>query len=76
METYAKTKERIKSRQRICEYLGIPETTSAYDIACLIEQRILLDESNPVTACVLTEAFCRALMISNRSLYAYALTFM
>ncbi|CAN4095990.1 unnamed protein product [Withania somnifera] len=59
--------ERINSRLKICELLGIPETTGAYDVACLTEQGILPDESDPVTAFALTEAVYRSLMQSDRN---------
>ncbi|XP_009615644.1 uncharacterized protein [Nicotiana tomentosiformis] len=59
--------ERITSRLKICEYLGIPETTGAYDIACLTEQGILPEESDPVAAFALTEAVYRSLMQSDRN---------
>ncbi|CAI9119022.1 OLC1v1020671C1 [Oldenlandia corymbosa var. corymbosa] len=61
------TEERIKSRLQICEYIGINETSGAYDIACLTEQGILPDESDPVTAFALTEAVYRSLMVADRS---------
>ncbi|KAL3508144.1 hypothetical protein ACH5RR_033526 [Cinchona calisaya] len=59
--------DRINSRLKICEYIGISETSGAYDIACLTEQGILPDESDPVTAFALTEAVYRSLMLSDRS---------
>lgn len=62
-----KAEERISSRLRICEYVGIPENTGAYDIACLSEQGILPAESDPVTAFALTEAIYRSLILSDRS---------
>ncbi|KAL2459689.1 P-loop containing nucleoside triphosphate hydrolase superfamily protein [Forsythia ovata] len=60
-------KERINGRLKICEYLGISETTGAYDIPCLTEQGILPEESDPVTAFALTEAIYRALLQSDRT---------
>ncbi|CAI9776204.1 unnamed protein product [Fraxinus pennsylvanica] len=59
--------DRINGRLKICEYLGIPETTGAYDIPCLTEQGILPDESDPVTSFAMTEAICRALLQSDRT---------
>lgn len=60
--------ERINGRLKICEYLGIPETTGAYDIACITEQGFLPEESDvPVTAFSLTEAVYRALLRSDRT---------
>ncbi|KAL2229707.1 UNVERIFIED_CONTAM: hypothetical protein Sindi_1565100 [Sesamum indicum] len=59
--------ERINSRLKICEYLGIPETSGAYDIPCLTEQGILAEQSDPVTAFALTEAVFRALLQSDRT---------
>ncbi|KAI3469322.1 hypothetical protein Pfo_025985 [Paulownia fortunei] len=59
--------DRINGRLKICEYLGIPETSGAYDIPCLTEQGILAEESDPVTAFALTEAVYRALLQSDRT---------
>ncbi|KAG5607687.1 hypothetical protein H5410_029179 [Solanum commersonii] len=59
--------ERINSRLKICEFLGIPETTGVYDVACLTEQGILPEESDPITAFALTEAVYRSLMQSDRN---------
>ncbi|CDO98801.1 unnamed protein product [Coffea canephora] len=60
------TEDRINSRLKICEYMGISETSGAYDIACLTEQGILPDEADAVTAFALTEAVYRSLMVSDR----------
>lgn len=57
----------MKGRLKICEYLGIPETSGAYDIPCLTEQGILAEEYDHVTAFALTEAVYRALLQSDRS---------
>lgn len=59
--------DRIEGRVKICEYLGIPETSGAYDVACLTEQGILAEECDPVTAFALTEAVYRGLLQSDRS---------
>ncbi|CAI9771090.1 unnamed protein product [Fraxinus pennsylvanica] len=59
--------DRINGRLKICEFLGIPETTGAYDIPCLTEQGILPEESDPLTAFALTEAIYRALLQSDRT---------
>ncbi|KAG8370481.1 hypothetical protein BUALT_Bualt14G0121300 [Buddleja alternifolia] len=59
--------DRINGRLKICEYLGIPEASGAYDIPCLTEQGILAEESDPVTAFALTEAIYRALLLSDRT---------
>lgn len=59
--------DRINGRLKICEYLGIPESTGAYDIPCLTEQGILAEESDPVTAFALSEAVYRALLQSDRT---------
>ncbi|XP_051127743.1 uncharacterized protein LOC127249129 [Andrographis paniculata] len=59
--------ERINGRLRICEYLGIVETSGAYDIPCLTEQGIVAEESDPVAAFALTEAVYRALLQSDRT---------
>ncbi|KAH7863633.1 hypothetical protein Vadar_020137 [Vaccinium darrowii] len=61
------TEERIDSRLKICEHLGISETTGVYDIVCLTEYGFLADESDPVTAYALTESIYRALLISDGS---------
>lgn len=61
------TEERIDSRLKICEHLGISETTGVYDIVCLTEYGFLADESDPVTAYALTESIYRALLISDSS---------
>ncbi|XP_042047536.1 uncharacterized protein LOC121793570 [Salvia splendens] len=60
-------KDRIGARLKICEYLGIPETSGAYDVACLTEKGILVEDCDPVTAFALTEAVYRALLQSDRS---------
>ncbi|KAM7463124.1 hypothetical protein LguiA_031245 [Lonicera macranthoides] len=59
--------ERISARLKVCEYVGASETSGAYDIACLTEQGILPEESDPVTSYALTEAVYRALMQSDRT---------
>lgn len=59
--------DRVAARIRICEHLGISETTGAYDIACLTENGILPEESDPVTALALTEAIYRSLIQSDRT---------
>ncbi|KAF5931422.1 hypothetical protein HYC85_032295 [Camellia sinensis] len=61
------TEDRIDCRLKICEYLGVSETTGVYDIVCLTEYGFLADEFDPVTAYALTEAVYRALLISDRS---------
>lgn len=59
--------DRIEARLEICEYLGIPETSGAYDVACLSEQGILVEEFDPVTAFAMSEGVYRALLQSDRS---------
>lgn len=59
--------ERITARLKICEFLGIPETSGAYDIPCLTEQGILPEEADPVTSYALCELVYRALMQADRS---------
>ncbi|KAG9143971.1 hypothetical protein Leryth_024780 [Lithospermum erythrorhizon] len=49
--------DRISSRVKICEYLGISEITGSYDIACVTDQGILPEELDPVTAFSVTEQF-------------------
>ncbi|XP_058077052.1 uncharacterized protein LOC131225528 [Magnolia sinica] len=61
------TEERLEARAKICEFLGVSETTGAYDVVCLTEHGILAVESDPVTAYTLTEAIYRALLFSDRS---------
>ncbi|KAF3436510.1 hypothetical protein FNV43_RR23602 [Rhamnella rubrinervis] len=61
------TEERIEGRLKICEYLGISETSGVYDIVCLTENGFLAEESDPVSAYALAEAVYRALLISDRS---------
>ncbi|KAF5190009.1 P-loop containing nucleoside triphosphate hydrolases superfamily protein [Thalictrum thalictroides] len=63
------TEERIDGRIKICELLGISETTGTYDIVCLTEHGFLADESDPVSAYGLTEAIYRALIFSDRDHY-------
>ncbi|KAK9282477.1 hypothetical protein L1049_005395 [Liquidambar formosana] len=60
------TEERIEARLKVCEFLGVSETTGVYDIVCLTEYGFLADESDPVSAYALTEAVYRALLISDR----------
>lgn len=62
-----KPDDRILSRIKICEYLGISETTGTYDIACLTENGISPEESDPVTAFAVTEAIYRTLIQSDRT---------
>ncbi|KAI3968544.1 hypothetical protein MKX01_007854 [Papaver californicum] len=57
--------ERIDGRIKICEFLGVSETSGAYDIVCLTEHGILAEESDPITAYALTEAIYRALIFSD-----------
>ncbi|KAI3895582.1 hypothetical protein MKW98_025373 [Papaver atlanticum] len=59
--------ERIDGRIKICEFLGISETSGTYDIVCLTEHGILAEESDPITAYALTEAIYRALIFSDRT---------
>ncbi|KAH7517007.1 hypothetical protein FEM48_Zijuj09G0016300 [Ziziphus jujuba var. spinosa] len=61
------TEERIEGRLKICEYLGISETSGVYDIVCLTEYGFLAEESDPVSAYALAEAVYRSLLISDRS---------
>lgn len=59
--------DRIQGRVKICDYLGIPEASGAYDVPCLTEQGILAEECDPVTAFAITEAVYRAVLQSDRS---------
>ncbi|XP_035548833.1 uncharacterized protein LOC109003783 [Juglans regia] len=60
------TEERIEGRLKICEWLGVSETTGVYDIVCLTQYGYLAEESDPVTAYALSEAVYRALLVSDR----------
>ncbi|XP_068663723.1 uncharacterized protein [Aristolochia californica] len=59
--------ERLEGRVKICQFLGISETTGAYDIACITENGFLAEELDPVTAYSVMEAIFRALIISDRT---------
>ncbi|XP_021722254.1 uncharacterized protein LOC110689760 [Chenopodium quinoa] len=59
--------ERIDGRVKICQFLGISETSGVYDIVCLTECGVLAEECDPVTAYALTEAVYRALLVSDMS---------
>lgn len=61
------TDERLWGRLMICEFLGIPATTGAYDIPCLTDHAILPNESDPVTAYTPAEAVYRALASSDKT---------
>ncbi|KAG9139429.1 hypothetical protein Leryth_021589 [Lithospermum erythrorhizon] len=61
------SEDRVTSRVKLCEYLGIPETTGAYDIPCVTEQGILPEELDPVTAFTVTETIYRALIQADRT---------
>jgi len=59
--------DRIDARVKVCEYLGISETSGVYDIVCLTEHGVVAEECDPVTAYALTEAVYRALLTSDMS---------
>uniref|UniRef100_A0A7N0T2J7 Uncharacterized protein n=1 Tax=Kalanchoe fedtschenkoi TaxID=63787 RepID=A0A7N0T2J7_KALFE len=59
--------ERVTARLKICEFLGVPGTSGAYDIPCLTEQGILPEEADPVTSYALSELVYRVLMQADRS---------
>lgn len=59
--------ERIEGRLMVCEKLGVSETTGVYDIACLNEYGLLVDEFDAVTAYSLAEAVYRSLLAADRS---------
>lgn len=59
--------ERVETRLKLCESLGISETTGAYDVACLSESGILPEDGDPVSAFALTEAVYRSLLQSDRT---------
>ncbi|ONH94079.1 hypothetical protein PRUPE_8G269000 [Prunus persica] len=61
------TEERIEGRLKICESVGVSETSGVYDIVCLTEYGFLAEESDPVSAYAVTEAVYRALLISDRT---------
>lgn len=60
------TEERIEARLKICECVGVSETSGVYDIVCLTEYGFSAEESDPVSAYALAEAVYRALLISDR----------
>ncbi|KAK3008124.1 hypothetical protein RJ639_014236 [Escallonia herrerae] len=60
------TEDRIDGRLKICEHLGISETTGVYDTMCLTDYGFATDEFDPVTAYALTEAVYRGLLMSDR----------
>ena len=59
--------ERVEARLTICESLGVSESTGAYDIACMNECGLLVDEFDVVTAYSLAEAVYRAILVADRS---------
>lgn len=59
--------ERIDARLKICQFLGISETSGVYDIVCLTECGVVAEECDPVTAYALTEAVYRALLVADMS---------
>ncbi|XP_078439294.1 P-loop containing nucleoside triphosphate hydrolases superfamily protein [Wolffia australiana] len=59
--------DRIQARMMICKALGVSESTGAYDIACLNEYGLLVEEFDAVTAYALAEAVYRALLAADRS---------
>ncbi|XP_074268412.1 uncharacterized protein LOC141591828 [Silene latifolia] len=59
--------DRINARAKICEYLGVSETSGVYDIVCMTEHGVAPEECDPVTSYALTEAVYRALLISDMS---------
>lgn len=59
--------ERIDARLKICQFLGISETSGVYDIVCLTECGFVAEECDPVTAYALTEAVYRALLVADMS---------
>ncbi|CAA6661979.1 unnamed protein product [Spirodela intermedia] len=58
--------ERIEGRVKVCELLGVPEATGAYDVACLNEYGLPVEELDPATAYALAEAVYRALLVADR----------
>lgn len=58
--------ERVEGRLRVCEALGLPPAAGAYDVACLSERGLPVDELDPVTAYSLAEAVYRALLAADR----------
>ncbi|KAI4319385.1 hypothetical protein MLD38_032986 [Melastoma candidum] len=60
-------RERIDGRIKICEALGVTESSGAYDIPCLTEYGILPEESDPVAAYAVAELVYRALLTSDRT---------
>ncbi|PKU86768.1 uncharacterized protein LOC110104421 [Dendrobium catenatum] len=58
--------ERIDTRVALCDYLGVAETSGVYDIPCLNEHGVHIDEFEPVTAYAVAEAVYRALVVADR----------
>ncbi|XP_020583482.1 uncharacterized protein LOC110026736 [Phalaenopsis equestris] len=58
--------ERIDTRVALCEYLGAAETAGVYDVPCLNDHGVHIDEFDPVTAYAIAEAVYRALVVADR----------
>nr|XP_010914514.1 uncharacterized protein LOC105039897 isoform X2 [Elaeis guineensis] len=58
--------ERIETRVRACDYMGVPETAGVYDVVCVNEHGLLADEMDPVTAYAVAEAVYRGLLLADR----------
>ncbi|KAK1291866.1 hypothetical protein QJS10_CPB17g01192 [Acorus calamus] len=59
--------ERIEGRIKICNHLGVSELMGCYDIPCLNEHGLLVEEVDPITAYSITEAVYRALLFGDRT---------
>ncbi|MQM15669.1 hypothetical protein Taro_048618 [Colocasia esculenta] len=58
--------ERVEGRLRVCEALGVSPAGGAYDIACLNEQGLPVEELDPVTSYSLAEVVYKALLTADR----------
>nr|GMD13807.1 uncharacterized protein LOC109191253 [Ipomoea batatas] len=60
------TDDRIDSRLKICEFLGVSEVSGAYDVVCVTENGYLTDEYDPISSYSVSEAVYRGLIISDK----------
>ncbi|EHA8590923.1 hypothetical protein COCNU_scaffold027584G000020 [Cocos nucifera] len=58
--------ERIETRVRVCDYLGVSETAGVYDVVCVNEHGLLVDEMDPVIAYAVAEAVYRAVLLADK----------
>lgn len=60
------TEARIDSRLKICEFLGVSESSGAYDVVCVTEYGFLADEYDPISGFAVSEAVYRGLLVSDK----------